>query len=261
MTQRLPLMVFTDLDGTLLDHQSYDWTAARPALDALKARGAAVVLASSKSASEMAMLRSELELQQWPAIVENGAGLLPANRQTVSGDEQYRRLRDTLDTLPTQLRQCFTGFGDMSVAQVADITGLDPASAMLARRRGFSEPGLWQGSESHRSEFLAQLGERGVHAQQGGRFLTLSFGANKADQVRLLAQEYKPELVMALGDAPNDVDMLEAADIAFIVANPHALPLPELSGESEGRVLRTREPGPVGWNSAVLSVLENRLNR
>lgn len=29
-------LVFTDLDGTLLDHDTYSWEAARPALDRLK---------------------------------------------------------------------------------------------------------------------------------------------------------------------------------------------------------------------------------
>lgn len=33
-----PLLVFTDLDGTLLDHESYDWSPARPALNRLSVR-------------------------------------------------------------------------------------------------------------------------------------------------------------------------------------------------------------------------------
>ena len=32
------VMVFTDLDGTLMDHETYDVAPAKPALDALAAR-------------------------------------------------------------------------------------------------------------------------------------------------------------------------------------------------------------------------------
>ena len=76
MPSSLPLLVFTDLDGTLLDHESYSWSPARPALDALRELGAGLVLASSKTAAEIAPLREAVGFTTWPAIVENGAGTL-----------------------------------------------------------------------------------------------------------------------------------------------------------------------------------------
>ncbi|MEM7522055.1 MAG: mannosyl-3-phosphoglycerate phosphatase, partial [Pseudomonadota bacterium] len=44
MSSTAPLCVFTDLDGTLLDHETYHWTAAAPALAALAAVNAPVIL-------------------------------------------------------------------------------------------------------------------------------------------------------------------------------------------------------------------------
>lgn len=250
------LMVFTDLDGTFLDHETYDWSPAKPALNALKTIGAALVLASSKTAPEIAVLRAEVGMEQWPAIVENGAGLLPAGCQTAENSEQYQSLRDALDALPADLRAPFTGFGDMSAEDVVTATGLPLPAAELARTRAFSEPGLWSGSDDDKAAFLSRLADEGIHAQQGGRFLTLSFGANKADQLRALVGRYHPAFTIALGDAPNDFAMLEAADHAVIVHNPSSPPLPALKGESEGRVTRTVDSGPEGWNSAVMSLLE-----
>lgn len=69
-----PLLVFTDLDGTLLDHESYDWSPARQALNRLAALGALVVPATSKTRAEVAPLMAALGLTG-PAIVENGAGV------------------------------------------------------------------------------------------------------------------------------------------------------------------------------------------
>ncbi|HHC28943.1 MAG TPA: mannosyl-3-phosphoglycerate phosphatase, partial [Rhodobacterales bacterium] len=149
------LVVFTDLDGTLLDHDSYSWAPARPALDALKAGGAALVLASSKTAPEIADLHAALGLGDTPAIVENGAGVYRPG-QGVSGAGDYARLRAALDALEGDLRSYFQGFGDMSDAQVAAETGLASEDATRARVRAYSEPGLWHGSDAQLAAFGAQ---------------------------------------------------------------------------------------------------------
>ena len=60
---------------------------------------------------------------------------------------------------------------------------------------------------------------------------------------------------VALGDAPNDVEMLNAADHGVIVANPHGSELPVLAGERAGRIRRSTKPGPAGWNEMILRLV------
>ncbi|MEO0772984.1 MAG: HAD-IIB family hydrolase [Pseudomonadota bacterium] len=242
------LLVFTDLDGTLLDHETYSWAEAAPALDVLRKGGAGLILASSKTAAEMAPLRAELGFSDWPAIVENGSGLLTSE----ADDKPYRRLRDAIGGLP----QGFRGFGDMDAGEVSDRTGLSPEAAVRAKARQFSEPGLWTGAPDALAEFLKAAESAGLTAQQGGRFLTLSFGGNKADRVKELIQRYNRSHSIALGDAPNDAAMLEVADIGVIVSNPGANTMPHLPGEDTGRIRRTKRPGPAGWSDAVLEIVE-----
>lgn len=256
MTNPLSVMVFTDLDGTLIDHDTYRWDAAQEALTALKRISAAVVLASSKTAAEIGALRSELGLEDWPAIVENGAGILSPHGTTAHHGAQYDAVRSALETLPSALRECFRGFGDMTADQLAEMTGLALPQAKLAQQRAYSEPGQWLGTAQQQADFLACLLEHGVTAQQGGRFLTLSFGGNKADKLLKIVQTYQPQHTIALGDAPNDIQMLENVDFGIVVANPHRAPLPVLKGEARGQILRTKEAGPVGWNTAVLELLD-----
>jgi len=251
----LPLLVFTDLDGTLLDHDTYSFAEALPALDALRRIGAGVVLASSKTAAEIAPLRAEIRLSDWPAIVENGAGVLPAGKVGMPEGADYAGIRAALDTLPGALRAPFTGFGDMSAEEVAQATGLPKEQATLAKRRSFSEPGIWHGDEATREDFLAALARKGVAGRMGGRFLTLSRGATKADRMQEIARELGARRTIALGDAPNDVEMLEAADLGIIVANPAHPPLPVLSSEASGRIRRTARPGPDGWNETILGIV------
>ena len=50
------LIIFSDLDGTLLDHNNYDWSAAKPAMERLSASDIPVVLNSSKTISEIRAL-------------------------------------------------------------------------------------------------------------------------------------------------------------------------------------------------------------
>ncbi len=257
MPSPLPLLVFSDLDGTLLDHDSYDPGPARPALEALARIGAGVVLASSKTAAEVAPIRVQLELARWPAIVENGAGLLPPGPEDaalLAGDD-YQMIRARLDRLPSDLRRLFRGFGDMSVAEVARATGLEDNAARRARRRTASEPGLFDGNAAQEQAFCAALRDSGLSARRGGRFLTVGFGQTKAGQMDAIIASLAPRVTVALGDAPNDIEMLDHADYGVIVRNPHAKTLPFLKGEADGRIRRTSATGPEGWNEAILSLL------
>lgn len=255
MTNRPALVVFSDLDGTLLDHETYAWDAAKPALKRLARSGCPVVLTSSKTAAEIAVLQDQMGLTGTPAIVENGAGVIGLP-DTWSGAGSYADLRDRLNSVPTALRAQFTGFGDMSRDQIIASTGLSEEAATLAQRRDFSEPGLWSGTDTACETFIDALSELGLTAIQGGRFLTLSFGATKADGMHRVRDHYKPDHSVALGDAPNDITMLEAAEFGVIVANLHRDPLPTLSGEATGRISRTRDAGPLGWNTAVCALLD-----
>ncbi|STF45280.1 mannosyl-3-phosphoglycerate phosphatase [Escherichia coli] len=51
-----PLLVFSDLDGTLLDSHSYDWQPAAPWLSRLHEANIPVILCSSKNFSGNAVL-------------------------------------------------------------------------------------------------------------------------------------------------------------------------------------------------------------
>ncbi len=280
MNSSRQLCVFTDLDGTLLDHDTYSWQAAKPALERLARVGVPLILTSSKTGAEISKLQQELGLVEFPAIVENGGGTLygtgasslaGAEGATAGGiaddvcsngssssasDSVYRDLRARLNRVSAPLRQCFEGFGDLGEVAVSDLTGLSLVAAQKACKREFTEPGLWSGSDQQLDAFLEELYQQGVSAQQGGRFLTLSFGSTKADAMQDVMGQLGCNFSIALGDAPNDVAMLEAADRGIIIVNRHRAQLPVLDGEREGRILRSHDAGPVGWNHAMLQQLD-----
>lgn len=269
---RKPLVIFSDLDGTLLDHQSYAFGPAQDALAAATDSGVPVILASSKTAAEIAPLRFELGLDGWPAIVENGAGLLSGVgsdeyniTQTKNTGARHEVLR-RLESLPHELRGRFAGFAEWGTEGIARRTGLSMAEAERANARAFSEPGEFSGDDSDLARFVAALAERGVQAQRGGRFVALSLGADKAERmrevlVRIGVPSRAETYVLALGDGENDIAMLEFADLGVVIANPAHAPLPRFAAERAGRILRTRSLGPVGWNACVLAVLRVKAPR
>jgi len=260
------MLVFSDLDGTLLDHETYRWDAAQQALDTLHNLGICIVLASSKTAAELVPLREAMGLSHCEAIVENGAGILePVSEENHCEDTaqitsgRYQALLDRLEAIPQSLRRHFTGFSNWSVGEVRGHTGLDEKAAQAAKQRQFSEPGIWSGTENDRKAFIDALQTSGIVAIQGGRFLTLSFGGNKADRLKEIAGRYvakgKAPYTIALGDAPNDVAMLEAADMGIIIPNPGGAGIAPLPGEADGHIIRAVQNGPAGWSAAMLQVI------
>ncbi|MEQ8480957.1 MAG: HAD-IIB family hydrolase [Hoeflea sp.] len=259
------LIVFSDLDGTLLDHETYSHAAAAEALAGLRETGVPLILASSKTAAEIAPLRAELGFPHCEAIVENGAGILEPHE---SGDEAsgtHDRLLSTIAGLPPELTAQFRGFSNWTDAEVSARTGLSTEQAARARKRQFSEPGLWSGSNAELDRFRELLDAEGIRAQQGGRFMTLSFDSDKALRMTEIIDRYRNSrhepFALALGDAGNDIGMLEAAALGVIIPNSGHGGIPRLAGEANGQIIRETLEGPAGWNNAVLQMLQiqNRL--
>ena len=65
MKERNRLVIFTDLDGTLLDGNTYAFDAATEALDAARSHQIPVVLVSSKTRAEMSHSNSCFESQKY----------------------------------------------------------------------------------------------------------------------------------------------------------------------------------------------------
>ena len=258
------LVVFSDLDGTLLDHRTYSHAAADPALERLQQLRVPLILASSKTAAEIIPLRRELGFDDCEAIVENGSGILEAHGENGFTESKYLLIRQMLDRLPASIRAQYQGFADWSAQRVSDLTGLPLAEAENARKRRFSEPGLWLGSEEDKASFVEAITAMGLVAQQGGRFLTLSFGGNKAERMMEIAARHakagKAPFVVALGDAPNDLAMIEQADLGVIIPNPAHAGIPPCKGEATGRIIRAEAAGPKGWNQVIMALLDQAEN-
>lgn len=183
------LILFSDLDGTLLDHDNYDWRAAQPALAKLRSSGIPLILNSSKTLPEIRALRQEMGNAD-PFIVENGAAVVIPPHIFGNSEEDVVNFGATRAQVLAVLERLraegarFRGFEDMSVEELAAEAGLDVAAAGLAKQRVGTEPLLWQGTDEERAEFEAALAREGLRLVAGGRFLHAMGVFDKADGAR-----------------------------------------------------------------------------
>lgn len=245
-------MVFTDLDGTLLDHDSYSFEAAVPALAALAQRNIDVVPVTSKTMAELHPLMAALELSG-AAIAENGAVIKHAN-----GAIDLAATRPGLDAalagLPDKLRRTMRCFCDMGATEIATETGLDEAEAALAAQREATEPFLWGGDETELAALADALTASDFRLTQGGRFYHIIPPRDKAAAIEvLLAQKTPRPQTWALGDGPNDTAMLLAADRGALIANPHS-DAKNLLPDGHQLYLSAKT-GPAGWRDAIAAFL------
>ena len=261
------LVVFTDLDGTLLDARDYSHGPAKEALGLLAGLKIPLVLTTSKTRAEVLEYRKVLN-NPHPCIVENGAcvyipeGYFPFGVQTpvldgyhkVELGKPYRALRVFMYFLRESGFNT-KGFGDMSDEEVAALTGLSPVEAGLARAREYDEPFILGDGEDELREIERLAANEGLTLTKG-RFLHLKGCNDKGQAVELLKGYYSRVLdkmvSCGLGDNANDGPMLGAVDYPFLVKKPGG----GYADLDNPRIVRTEGVGPEGWNEAVVGLLK-----
>lgn len=269
------LVVITDLDGCLLDSETYAYDAARPALAALARAGQQLVLCSGKTRAEMGLLVRLLGLAH-PFIVENGGAIvfppgsfdgdvpgareLEGQRILELGPPRWALIA-ALREIAAEAGAAVRGFADMSSVELIELTGLSGPAAQLALEREYDEPFLLEGGE----EVLAALGQvgarRGLQISHGGRFHHLMGGSDKGLAVRTLLALYtragRDLRSAGLGDAETDLPLLRAVERPIVVPRRDGSIDPALASHLPGAE-HAPAPGPSGWNAAVLALLEGR---
>lgn len=274
----MKFVVFSDLDATLLDGETYSWKPAERAIEALKKREAALVMVTSKTLSEVASLHEELEFDD-PFVFENGGGiallkqspmrdvLLSREPRIEEFDREgftvlalgtrYEALVESLAGISTEIGTPLLGFSAMSDEEVIEATGLPVEQAVKSRMRLFDEPFMVSKDSKPLEPRIRDAAiRRGLNVVKGGRFWHLIGHPGKGKAVYIVLEGFRErygEVVsIGLGDSPNDVPFLQLVDIPVVLGTESAMESAPLLPE------RTRwydVPGPKGWNRAVCEIL------
>lgn len=264
------IVIITDLDGTLLHPGTYSFDEARSAIDLVKKRNIPLIFCSSKTRAEIETYRERLENRD-PFISENGGGIFIPEEYfnfPVEGDigDGYRVI--TLGKPYSEVRKIFReiqkrtgvkarGFGDMDAVEVARLTGMELSDAELARERDFDEPFIFEEGEKRVGEFLKAIEEAGLSWTEG-RFYHILGEHDKGKAVKILKEYYERAFggikSIGLGDSFNDLPLLQSVDYPVLVRKEdgsydNRIDLPDM--------IRADGIGPVGWNRAVMTMLED----
>ncbi len=257
------LILFTDLDGCLLNKHDYDWSPAAATLQILSTRQIPVILNSSKTVAEMTQLARELGLAGKTFISENGSvirwgdELEKGKSDSPTGEiEVIGASRDDILAVLKQLKPQFRfrSFANLGLDGVIHETQLSHEKAELAMARQGTEPLLWDDSDEHRSEFEQALHTHQLTLTKGGRFWHVAGQTNKGEAMqrvaKRLSQPDSTTLTAAIGDSPIDQSMLDRADVPIGIPTPSGLGVKIAS-----RGIVATQQGAAGWAEAVTKLL------
>ena len=267
-------VIYTDLDGTMLDHHTYAFDEALETIKALKDRGIPIIPCTSKTRAETASLMKAIGIDG-PMIIENGAAIwvpqdwglerpagsaIDADAWCHSFGPSRSMIRRQLAILSIEWGNRYQSLCDLSDKQVAAVTGLDLDGAALAKQREHSETLIWLGTPADRKTFAEEVETLDMRCLQGGRFVHVLASGGKAEAVSWLHHKicrerpgFNGAISLSAGDAENDVKMLEVTDLALLVRSP--VNEPPTVRRQGGLVISDTE-GPAGWAEGIEALIE-----
>ena len=259
-------LIFTDLDGTLLDANTYAFNEALPAIQFLKTKHIPVIPCTSKTHLEVLRIRGQLALAD-PFIVENGSAVFipqgyfpqPVGETLMEGHEVLILGRKHSEILQCfeKMRQNFKlkarGFSEMSAREIRDLTQLTLDEARLAKQRFFSEPFVCEQDLLGNQALMEFLKEHNCRLLRGNRFYHLLGNSDKGKAVKTLHRLYekiqkRKFRTLGLGDSKNDIDLLSAVDQPVLIKKPDYSYGIDLDLKN---IYKTRHIGPAGWREAI----------
>lgn len=270
---RLPYIVFTDLDGTLLDHHTYAFEEALPGLRLLQEHGVPVVFCSAKTRAEQMEYRNALEVHD-PFVVENGGAVLIEQNyfqktiswtrmtdgfQVIELGSPYAEIRRTLEDVRAELKLPLQGYGDMKVEDVARLVGLDLAATARAMQREYEETVVTPLNAADRERLSQALSRRGFSMTSGARFTAVSKNNDKGRAARILTEIFRRErgevITVGIGDSWNDTPLLAATDISLLVQGPDGI----WASLAVDGLHKVDGIGPRGWTDAMRRLVAGKM--
>ena len=272
-------LIFTALEGALVDSRSDSFAGAEEALSELERRKIAFVLLTSRTREEIEPIRRKLG-HNHPFVTENGGGIFfpdgyfslripgavrTARYLSIAQGRPYAEVCEALDEIAEECAVGVAGFHHMSVREIAENTGLRPRSAELARAREFDEQFYFTSADEKAiARFVETARERGFDTRRGPTFWHISAKCDAARAVRTLSQLFREAThiklrLVGIGGGQEDLPWLRAVDQPILLPNSQEAARPsEPPPKDDGRtraIVMGDTPGPAGWNKAVLDII------
>ena len=263
-------VVFTDIDGTLIDIFTGQFDATRTLVKKLTECRIPLILCSSKTKAEQELIREEAELSE-PFIVENGGAIfLPSSYfdgtlnfkarkidkyQVIELGKPAAIIMSKLKELRENYDLDFTAASEMSIDELCKIALMEKEAALRMIQREYGET-IVEINNRDFDKFVTKVEDVGLKVISGGRFMDVTGGNNKGTAVKVLIDlfkhKYKNKVVFfGIGDSPNDESMLQLVDFPMLVQRTDGT----WQSSHIERIMRLKGVGPEGWKLAFNEIM------
>tara|TARA_Y100000768_G_scaffold312500_1_gene247192 strand:- start:869 stop:1666 length:798 start_codon:yes stop_codon:yes gene_type:complete len=262
MNKKLSVIIFTDLDGTLLHRDTFKFDEIKDYINSLISKGIIIIPNTSKTEAEIEDFNKKLDLNL-PFISENGSaifGLDTLNKNfpnnIVLSREKEITLKIFQKNVPENLRSKCKLITKMEKKIQRKIFGLTDKNLKNVLNRNYSTSILFKGNSEQKKDLFKIVKNIGLSLHEGGRVINLCDNVSKVkamNRVIKMIKKIENEIkTIGVGDNYNDLDMLRNSNIACLVFNDQFLMEPI----NINNCIVSKQSAPLGWEEVVKMALE-----
>ena len=264
------VLLFTDLDGTLLNKKTFEFKAALDLIKNCISKGINIIPNSSKTDLELDEICENLKIPK-VYISENGSCICglnffskKLNKKVFLSRSKQIIFKSFTDNIDFKLqKKCLILENETLKIQLKTL-GLPKNKLFKAMNRKFSMPFIFLGNKEEEIALKKNVKEYGLSIQFGGRVLSLGDKVSKGNAMMkfmsILSNETNKNYIsICVGDNENDFDMLDKCDYPCLVKNG---PLKNIKFKNQ--CVFSKKEAPDGWVEVVkktLNILEEVRNR
>ena len=261
MKKKFTIVIFTDLDGSLLHRDTFKFDSIKDYIKSLINMGIIIIPNSSKTEKEIEKFNEELGVSL-PYISENGSSIHGLNLITsnfpdklILSREKEELLKIFENKVPVKLKEKCFQILKMSRKEQEKILGQEDEKLKFALNRKYTLPFLFKGNKSEKKKLLKILNSNSLTLQEGGRVFNLCDNINKVKSmnrvIKILKKTEDKIKTIAVGDNYNDLDMLRSCDIPCLVFNDQFIQ-DQINIEN---LIFSNKPSPEGWADVIKTAL------
>ena len=197
MSKKFSLIIFTDLDGSLLHRDNFRFDEIKDYLKKIIDDGIIVIPNTSKTQSEIEEFIKDLG-SSLPFISENGSeihglDLINSNfpNKIILSRDKKELLEIFNKKVPKELKDQCKFISEMNTKEQIDILGLKDKNLKNALNRKYTIPFLFKGNKVEKNKLLKVLRSASLTMQEGGRVLNLGDNTNKVKSMNQVLKIYK----------------------------------------------------------------------
>lgn len=257
------IIIFTDLDGTLLDTKTFKFDQISQYVKYLISIGVMIIPNSSKTEDEILDFIDELGVNL-SFISENGSAIhnldlinknLPKKIiLSRNKDEIFKIFKEKISLKYQSKLQLIS---NLSLNEKLEIFGLPRSKLDLSMNRNYTIPLKFLGNIEDKENIINNLMKIGLRIQEGGRIMNLGDNITKGTAMtktlHLIKSNFKKDVkTIGVGDNFNDLEMIKKSDFPCLVKSDNF----EYKNLNINNLIISNKPSPMGWADVIKIVME-----